>query len=112
MEISGHTFPETRDEDTIVEAGHPMLPRKTSRETRRRPYQNRHRWAGRAYRGDRENHGQGTRQNSPVTSGEGAPPEVSLLARGAFGGRSEEAQATVYQKHRTLHPSRKAKHRV
>ena len=54
---------------------------------------NRHRWAGRAYRGDRANRGQGTRQNCPVTSGEGAP---------ARAGRSEEAQATVYQKHRTL----------
>ena len=30
---------------------------------------------------------------SPVTSGEGAPPK---------GGRSEKAQATVYQKHRSL----------
>ena len=39
------------------EAGEPMLPRKTSREDHRRPYQNRHRWAGRTYRGDRENHG-------------------------------------------------------
>ena len=102
MEITSQAFPETRDEAHMREAGHPMLPRKTPRKTGWRPYQNRHRWAGRAYRGDRENHGQGTRQNSPVTSGEGAPPEVSLLARGAFGGRSEEAQATVYQKHRTL----------
>ncbi len=29
---------------------------------------------------------------APVTSGEGVPPQ---------GGRSEEAQATVYQKHRS-----------
>ena len=54
----------------------------------------RRRWAGRAYRGDRANRGQGTRQNCPVTSGEGA-----LLQKGS---RSEEAQATVYQKHRTV----------
>ena len=33
---------------------------------------NRHRWLGRAYQGAREIHGQGTRQISPVTSGEGA----------------------------------------
>ena len=38
----------------------------------------RRRWAGRAYRGDRANRGQGTRQNCPVTSGEGA-----LLSKGA-----------------------------
>ena len=38
----------------------------------------RRRWAGRAYRGDRANRGQGTRQNCPVTSGEGA-----LLSQGA-----------------------------
>ena len=102
MEISAGMHPETRDEDKSVEAGQPMLPRKTSRKRFWRPYQNRHRWAGRAYRGDRENHGQGTRQNSPVTSGEGAPMRVSHLAWGACVGRSEEAQATVYQKHRTL----------
>lgn len=42
------------------------------------------------------NHGQGTRQNGPVTSGEGAP--TRLKARG----RSEKAQATVYQKHMAL----------
>ena len=53
----------------------------------------RHRWAGRACRGERGNRGQGTRQNSPVTSGEGA------LARAS---RRDQAQATVYQKHRTL----------
>ncbi|KAH0739290.1 hypothetical protein KY290_037995 [Solanum tuberosum] len=34
----------------------------------------------------------GTRQNSPVTSGEGVPPHK--------GGRSDQARATVYQKHR------------
>jgi hypothetical protein len=32
---------------------------------------NRHRWSGREYQGDRENRGEGTRQNTPVTSGEG-----------------------------------------
>ena len=36
---------------------------------------------------------------------------VTGLAPRAEGGRSEKAQATVYQKHRTL-PSRKAKYRV
>ena len=102
MEIRDGAHPETRDEATICEAGQPMLPRKTSRKSIWRPYQNRHRWAGRAYRGDRENHGQGTRQNSPVTSGEGALLQVIWHAQGARGSRSEEAQATVYQKHRTL----------
>ena len=56
-----------RETKRLSEAGEPMLPRKTSRECRRRPYQNRHRWAGRTYRGDRVNHGQGTRHNGPVT---------------------------------------------
>ena len=102
MEISAGGHPETRDEASFGEVGHPMLPRKTSRESHQRPYQNRHRWAGRAYRGDRVNHGQGTRQNSPVTSGEGALARVEGLAPRACASRSEEAQATVYQKHRTL----------
>ena len=46
----------------------------------------RHRWMGRGSQGRREKHCQGTRQNGPVTSGEGAP-----LRRG----RREKAQATV-----------------
>ena len=46
----------------------------------------RHRWMGRGSQGRREKHCQGTRQNGPVTSGEGAP---------ARAGRREEAQATV-----------------
>ena len=33
----------------------------------------RHRWTGRGSQGRREKHRQGTRQNGPVTSGEGAP---------------------------------------
>ena len=45
-------------------------------ELRWRPYQNRLRWAGRAYRGDRGNRGQGTRHNGPATSGEGVPPRT------------------------------------
>ncbi len=102
METSGGAYPEMRDEAILGEVGEPMLPRKTSRETVSRPYQNRHRWVGRAYRGDRENHGQGTRHTSPVTSGEGALAGVEALAARARASRSEEAQATVYQKHRTL----------
>ena len=42
-----------------------------------RPYRNRHRWAGGEHRGERANRGQGTRQNGPVTSGEGALPRGS-----------------------------------
>ena len=34
---------------------------------------NRHRWMGRESQGRRKKHCQGTRQNGPVTSGEGAP---------------------------------------
>ena len=66
MEISA---PRPRDARRSLygEAGHPMLPRKTPRQARARPYQDRHRWAGRTYRGDRENHGQGTRHTGPVT---------------------------------------------
>ena len=47
---------------------------------------NRHRWMGRESQGRREKHCQGTRQNGPVTSGEGAPAQA---------GRREKAQATV-----------------
>ena len=47
---------------------------------------NRHRWMGRESQGRRKKHCQGTRQNGPVTSGEGAPGRP---------GRREEAQATV-----------------
>ena len=61
------------------EAAEPTLPGKTPRQGPRRPYQNRHRWAGRAYRGDRGNHGQGTRHNRSVTSGEGVPLQVEGL---------------------------------
>ena len=42
---------------------------------------NRHRWSGREYSGDRENHGEGTRQNAPVTSGEGGPSTYYDLLR-------------------------------
>ena len=38
MEISKHIFPETRDEVHLREVGHPMLPRKTSKELSMRPY--------------------------------------------------------------------------
>ena len=86
----------------LSEASEPVLPRKTSSEPLGARTANRHRWVGRIYQGDRENHGQGTRQNGPVTSGEGALPQVMDLASGARGSRSGEAQTTVYQKHRTL----------
>ena len=52
-----------------------------------------------------------TRHTDSVTSGEGVPLAVTGLAPRAAGGRSETAQATVYQKHRTLQ-SRKATYRV
>ncbi len=45
---------------------------------------------------------QGTRQIGLVTSGEEVPLIVIGLAPGANGGRSEAAQTTVYQKHRSL----------
>ncbi len=72
---------------------------------------NGHTWARRVSSGARENQGEGTRQNGPVSSEEGVPLAVKGFAPGATGGRSEEAQATVYQKHSTL-PSRKAMYRV
>src|SRR5919202_6972628 len=57
--------------------------------------------------GDRETLCEGIRQLSPVTSGEGAPlPVRASAAVGASGGRSESAQPTVYQKHRSP-PTRK-----
>ncbi len=51
--------------------------------------------------GERETLGKGTRQIRPVTSGEGAPQAVNGFAPAAGGGRSESAQPTVYQKHRS-----------
>ena len=53
-----------------IEAG---PPRKASSQGTRARTANRHRWAGRADLGGRENLCQGTRQIGPVTSGEGAP---------------------------------------
>ena len=47
---------------------------------------NRHRWMGRGSQGRRKKHCQGTRQNDPVTSGEGVPSKE---------GRRDQAQATV-----------------
>ena len=61
---------------------------------------------GRTSRGDRETLCQGTRQLDPVTSGEGVPVGVHRRAREAPAGRSESAQPTVYQKHRSP-PTRK-----
>ena len=46
---------------------------------------NRHRWMGRGSQGRRKKHCQGTRQNGPVTSGEGAP-----AARRAAGKRPRQ----------------------
>ena len=57
---------------------------------------NRLRWSGREYSGDRENHGEGTRQNAPVTSGEGGPPAYTSLPGKGCGGRRDQWEATVY----------------
>ena len=46
---------------------------KPRREVRAARTLNRHRWSGRVCLGARVNHGEGTRQNAPVTSGEGGP---------------------------------------
>ena len=48
-------------------------PRKASSEAGGARTGNRHRSAGRRYRGARKNSRQGTRQTDPVTSGEGVP---------------------------------------
>ena len=56
---------------------------------------NRHRWVRRVASGERVKRGQGTRHNDPVTSEEGMPLLVALLASVADGGRRESAQATV-----------------
>ena len=42
-------------------------PRKAAGQVARARTSNRHRWAGREYRGERADRGQGTRQNGPVT---------------------------------------------
>ena len=76
--------------------GDAMLPRKASSESRAARTLNRLRWSGREYRGDRVNCGQGTRQNAPVTSGEGGPVLVIPRAGGAGGGRRDQGEATVY----------------
>ena len=57
---------------------------------------NRLRWSGREYRGDRANRGEGTRQITPVTLGEGGPERVMGLAPGALAGRRDQGEATVY----------------
>jgi hypothetical protein len=65
----------------VVEA---QLPRKASKlqaVVTRTP--NRHRWARRVSSGAGENSGEGTRQTSTVTSGEGAPVVGEALAAGA-----------------------------
>ena len=72
---SGAAIPRRDDEsplrDEVIDA---TLPRKSSKlQAMRDRTRNRHRWTGREYLGAWENSGEGTRQNSTVTSGEGAP---------------------------------------
>lgn len=71
-------------------------PRKSSNDLQQKGTytQNQHKWVGREYLGVRDNFFYGTRQNIPVTSGEGVLPHK--------GGRSDQARAIVYQKHRSL----------
>ena len=54
---------------------------------------NRHRWSRRVSKGARVSHGQGTRQNGPVTSGEGALPS---------GGGAEEWPRRLFSKNTGL----------
>ena len=77
---------------TVREASGPSdirvtrLPRKSAKLNRRGTRTgNRHRWSGIEYRGAREIRGQGTRQNSPVTSGEGALPRKGEPQRNGSG---------------------------
>ena len=87
----------------LSEASEPEVPRKTPRQARARPYRKPTQVGG-------ENiprrSGQPWSRNSaqwPRNFGRrGARAYVNRLARGAEAGRSGEAQATVYQKHRTL----------
>ena len=58
---------------------------------------NRHRWTGRVYQGAWENHAEGTRQITLVTSGEEGPPFGQ-----PDGGGTDQGIATVYLKHRAL----------
>ena len=63
-----------------------MLPGKASKlQVSRNRTLNRHRWSGREYQGAWENSGEGTRQNSTVTSGEGALFDVKDLLRKRWG---------------------------
>ena len=57
---------------------------------------NRLRWSGREYQGDRVNRGEGTRQITPVTSGEGGPEIVEGFTPRAVAGRRDQGEATVY----------------
>src|ERR671929_2409678 len=59
---------------------------------------NRHRWSGREYRGDRANCGQGTRQNAPVTSGEGGPFVVTHPRGGMRWGVAETSEKRLFTK--------------
>jgi hypothetical protein len=95
---SGGKSPEVRPKSegegkTSTEAEDSTLTRKAAAERMGTRTANRHRWEGRESRDEREKHCQGTRQIDPVSSREGVP---------ARAGRSEKAQATVYQKHRSL----------
>ena len=73
---------------------------------------NRHRWVGRTYRGDRVNHGQGTRHNGPVTSGEGVPPRRWSRSPAEPRGAAVKRPKRLFTKNTGLCRSRKATYRV
>jgi len=82
------------NESEVVDAMLPGKPSKLQVISDRTP--NGHTWAGWEFQGAWENSGEGTRQNSTVTSGEGAPLLVIEFSLWADGGRSDQVAATVY----------------
>src|ERR1700760_4823084 len=75
-----------------------LLPRKASSEFRAARTPNQLRWSGREYRGDRANCGQGTRQNAPVTSGEGGPFRVIGTCSRERGVAAETSEKRLFTK--------------
>ena len=78
------------------EAVESMLPRKAPKFIHSNPYRKPTQVGGMNNPSARENSGQGTRQNNPVTSEEGVLSRVTCLTYEAPGSRSELVVATVY----------------
>jgi len=89
-------FREPRRSDYGHEVTDATLPGKASKlQVTKNRTPNQHWWSGREYQGAWENSGEGTRQNSTVTSGEGTLLLVKEFTSGASGSRSDQVAGTV-----------------